>query len=115
MSGVKKALRHMIRLVAGAVAGGVLMHLGLPALGAVVFVAVLVMVVAYWTARSIISTARWIIGDGDHSERVTQMIRAWRGDTDCSASVLPVSPRSSSWFHLLRHGLRGLARRRRQR
>ena len=62
-----------------------LLRLGIPALGALVFLAVLVLGVICW-----------IIGSADRSDRVTRMMLARRGDATClklSTSV-PSSPAS---------------------
>jgi len=60
-------------VAAGALSAVVLVAgLGLPALGGLVFLAVLVLGVACW-----------VIGSEDRTDRVSQVLFAWRGNADC--------------------------------
>ncbi len=70
-------LRHAGKVVARVLPGALLAGLGLPALGALVFLAVLVLVAACW-----------VIGSGDRTERVSRILLAGRGDDSC----LPPAP-----------------------
>jgi hypothetical protein len=79
---------------AGLLPAALLARLGVPALAALVFLAVLVLGVACW-----------IIDSGDRSDRVTRMILARRGDARCLApgpsarlcpSRQPLSARSAA-------------------
>jgi hypothetical protein len=69
---LRTMLKHTARAAAGILPAAVLAGLGMPALGALVFLAVLVLGVICW-----------IIGSGDRSERVTRMILARAGDPRC--------------------------------
>jgi hypothetical protein len=69
---VKSALRHAGRAAAGMLPAALLVRLGMPALAALVFLAVLVLGVICW-----------IIGSPDRSDRVTRMMLARRGDATC--------------------------------
>jgi hypothetical protein len=69
-------LRRAGRMAAGALPAAVLAELGMPALGAVVFLAVVALVVICW-----------VIGSGDRTNRVSQMMLAWRGQAECLTSV----------------------------
>jgi hypothetical protein len=62
-----------------------LARLGMPALGALVFLAILVL-----------GMICWIIGDQDRSDRVNRMLLARRGDARCLApgTSAPSSPAS---------------------
>jgi hypothetical protein len=67
--------------------------LGLPAFGALVFLAVLAAGVACW-----------VIGSGDRTERVSRVLLAWRGDPGCLPSGAPAAvapsrrrPRRRPW------------------
>ena len=78
---MKNALRHASRALAGMLPAAVLARLGMPALGAAIFLAVLALAVACW-----------VISNGDRSDRVTRMIYARHGDARC----LPPGPAPSS-------------------
>jgi hypothetical protein len=69
-------LRRAGRMAAGALPAVVLAGLGLPALAAVVFLAVAALV-----------TTCWVIASGDRTNRVSQLMRAWRGQADCLTSA----------------------------
>jgi hypothetical protein len=55
--------------------------LGLPALGGLVFVAVL-----------ILAAACWEIGSEDRTARLSRVLLAWRGNARCLARDVAVSP-----------------------
>jgi hypothetical protein len=78
------ALRHAGKVVAGVLPAALLAGLGLPALGALVFLTVLAFVVVCW-----------VIGSGDRTERVSRLLLAGRGDASClpgpAAPSLPAS------------------------
>ncbi len=88
---MKIALKHVGRAVAGMLPTAVLARLGMPALAAVVFLAVLVLGVACW-----------VISNPDRSDRVIRMMLARRGNVRClaptsSAPSVPASrPRRQS-------------------
>ena len=65
-------LKHAGKAAAGVLPAVLLSGLGLPALGALVFLAVLVLVVTCW-----------VIGSGDRTERVSRILLAGRGDASC--------------------------------
>jgi hypothetical protein len=69
---MKILLRNGGRTAASTATAWVAAGLGLPALVAVMFLAVLVLGIACW-----------IISDGERSDRVTRMIFARRGDIRC--------------------------------
>ena len=83
MSAVIVALKDAGKIAAGAVPAALLARLGLPALGGVLFLAVLVLAVACW-----------VIGSGDRAERVSRMLLAWRGNADCIAQDTVPATRS---------------------
>ena len=69
---MKNALKHAGKVAAGMLPAALLAGLGITALGALVFLAVLVLGVVCW-----------IISSGDRSDRVTRMILARWGDASC--------------------------------
>jgi hypothetical protein len=69
---VKNILKYAGRAAAGALPAALVAEVGMPALGAVVFLAILV-----------VRVICWIIGSGDRSERVTRMILARTGAPRC--------------------------------
>ena len=77
-------LKQPGKAAAGVLPTALLTGLGLPALGALVFLAVLVLV-----------TACWVIGSGDRAERVSRILLAGRGDASClpPGPVAPSRPR----------------------
>jgi hypothetical protein len=81
---VKTALRHASRAVAGIVPAALLVRLGMPALAALVFLAVLVLGVICW-----------IIGSPGRSDRVNRTMLAMRGDVRCLEPG-PSAPSSSA-------------------
>jgi hypothetical protein len=85
MSSVTAALRRAWKIAAGAVPAALVAGLGLPALGALVFLTVLVL-----------GAACWVIGSGDRAERVSRMLLAWRGNANCLAPNDAVSPPTPS-------------------
>jgi hypothetical protein len=76
----KTVLKHAGKAAAGVLPTALLAGLGMPALGALVFLAVLVLVVACW-----------VIGSGDRTERVSRILLAGRGDANCLPPV-PAGP-----------------------
>jgi hypothetical protein len=82
---VKSGLKRASRAAAGMLPAALLVRLGMPALAALVFLAILVL-----------GAICWIISDPDRSDRVNRMLLARRGDARClvpdpSASALPAS------------------------
>jgi hypothetical protein len=79
-------LRRAGRMAAGALPAALLTELGMPALGAVVFLAVTVLAVICW-----------VIASGDRANRVSQMILAWRAEASCPAegTLAPPVPASA--------------------
>jgi hypothetical protein len=69
---MKNALQRASRGVAGMLPVALLGRLGVPALGALVFLAVLVLAVICW-----------IIASGERCDRVNRMMLARRGDARC--------------------------------
>lgn len=68
---MKNIVKYAGRAAAGALPAALVAEVGMPALGAVVFLAILV-----------VRVICWIIGSGDCSERVTRMILARTGAPD---------------------------------
>lgn len=62
-------LKHAGRTAAGALPAALLAELGMPALGALVFLAIAVLAVICW-----------VIASGDRTDRVSQMMLARRGE-----------------------------------
>ncbi len=81
---MRTALKHAGRAAAGMVPATILVRLGVPALAALVFLAVLVLGVTCW-----------IISSGDRSDRVTRMIFARQGDVRCLEPDPAAAPSSS--------------------
>ena len=79
-------LRRAGKVAAGAVPTAVVAGLGLPALGSLLFLAVLVLGVICW-----------VIGSRDRTERVSRVLLAWRGNPGCLSpggeAPSPVVPR----------------------
>ena len=69
---MKGAVKSSGRLVAGLLPATLLLRLGMPALAALVLLAVL-----------LLGVICWIIGSGDRSDRVYRMMLAGRGDARC--------------------------------
>lgn len=91
MTGAAKArLKHAAKAAAGVLSAALLAGVGLPALGALVFLAVLVLMVACW-----------VIGSGDRTERVSRILLAGRGDATClppvPTALPPPAPRPRHW------------------
>ena len=82
---MRNAVKQTARTAAGMLPAALFIRLGLPALGALVFLAVLVLGIICW-----------IVGNADRSDRVTRMILAKRGDASClaSGSSAPATPTS---------------------
>ena len=75
---MKSALKHTAPVVAGMLPAAVLVRLGMPALAALVFLAVLVLGVICW-----------VISSPDRSERVARMMLARRGNARCLEGGVP--------------------------
>ena len=77
-------LKHAGRTAAGALPAALLAKLGMPALGALVFLVIAVLAVICW-----------VIASGDRTDRVSQMMLARRGKASClpgpAAPSLPAS------------------------
>jgi hypothetical protein len=78
---VMAVLRGVRKVAAGAASAALVTGLGLPALGGLVFLAVLVL-----------GAACWVIGSQDRTERVSRVLLAWRGNAGCLARDGAVSP-----------------------
>jgi hypothetical protein len=79
---MKRSLTYAGRSAAVMVPAALLTGFGLPALAALVFLAVLVLGVVCW-----------IIGNPDRSDRVNRMMLARRGDARCLADAPAPQPR----------------------
>jgi hypothetical protein len=77
---VKSAVKPAARTAAGMLPAAVLVRLGMPALAALVFLAVLVLGVICW-----------IINSPDRSDRMNRMMLARRGDARCLEAAAPAS------------------------
>jgi hypothetical protein len=75
------AIRRVGKVAAGAVSATLIARLGLPALGALVFLAVLVL-----------GTACWVIGSKDRTDRVSRVLLAWRGNIGCLTRDSAIPP-----------------------
>ena len=85
-------LRHAGKIAAGAVPAAVLARLGLPALGGVVFLAVLAAGVTCW-----------LLGSDARANRVIRVLLAWKGNpaslpADSPAAPVPLAPRPRRWL-----------------
>ena len=85
MTGVTDTLKRAGRMTAKALPAAVLAELGLPALGAVVFLAV-----------AALAMTCWVIGSGDRTNRASQLMLAWRGQAECLTSATPLPTASAS-------------------
>ena len=74
-------LRHVGKVAAGAVPVAVLARLGLPALGALVFLAVLVAGVTCW-----------LLGSDARAARVARVLLAWKGSSASLSAGSPAAP-----------------------
>ena len=88
---MKNALKHVSRWLAGPAA--LLAWLSTHGPAELIVLAILVVILAVLTCGMI----RWIIDNGDRSDRVTRMISAWRGGARCpapgpSATSSPAAP-----------------------
>ena len=81
MSAVMAVLRRSGKVAAGAVPAALVAGLGLPALGGLVFLAVL-----------LLGVACWVIGSKDRTDRVSRVLLAWRGNAGCLARDGAVPP-----------------------
>jgi hypothetical protein len=93
-------LRRAGRAAAGALPAALVAGLGLPALGAVVFLAACVLAVTCW-----------VIASGERTDRVSQLMLARRGQagapaTGDAAPPAPVSPSASALDAQDRHPCR---------
>ena len=84
-------LRRAGKVAAGVVPAALLARLGLPALGGLVLLAVIV-----------VGVACWVIGSADRTERVSRVLLAWRGNANCLLSAgttapSPPAPRPRRW------------------
>jgi hypothetical protein len=77
-------LRHAGRVVAGAVPVALLAGLGLPALGALVLLVVLVL-----------AAVCWVINSDARASRVSRMLLAHRGDARCLEPGAAAAPSTS--------------------
>lgn len=68
----KSALRHTLHAALGVVPAAMLVRLGMPALGGLVFLII-----------ATIAVACWVVGSGDRTERVSRLLLACRGDAAC--------------------------------
>ena len=78
-------LKHAGWTAAGALPAALLAELGMPALGALVFLAIVVLAVICW-----------VIASGDRTDRVSRIMLAGRGEASClapgtAAPSVPVS------------------------
>ena len=96
---VMAMLRRAGKVAAGVVPTALVAGLGLPALGTLVFLAVLAAGVTCW-----------VFGSDARTTRVSRVLLAWRGDPGClpDAVAAPAlwapQPRRWSWQRLRRHG-----------
>ena len=74
-------LRHVGKVVAGALPAVLVAGLGLPALGALVLLTVVV-----------VGVACWVIHSEDRTDRVSRVLLAWRGNASCIARAGDTSP-----------------------
>jgi hypothetical protein len=81
-------IRWAGKMAAGAVPAALVGRLGLPALGVLAFVAVLVAGVGCW-----------VVSSDARTDRVSQVLLAWRGNPDClpAAPTLATVPRPRRW------------------
>jgi hypothetical protein len=83
MHAVAEVLRRAGKVAAGAVPVALVARLGLPALAALVFLAVLVTGVACW-----------VFGSDARADRVSRVLLAWRGNASCLTSGSAATPDS---------------------
>jgi hypothetical protein len=69
---VVTVIRHAGKVAAGALPAVLVAGLGLPALGGLVFLAVLVL-----------GAACWVLGNEDRTARLSRVLLAWRGNARC--------------------------------
>jgi hypothetical protein len=94
MSAVMAMFRRACKIAAGVAPAALVAGLGLPALGGLVFLAVLAL-----------GAACWVIGSEDRTNRVSRVLLAWRGNASCltpgtSPSPSPPMPRPRRRFLL---------------
>ncbi|MDQ2816377.1 MAG: hypothetical protein M3Z75_32185 [Actinomycetota bacterium] len=75
-------LRQVGKVTVGVVPAVALARLGLPALGVLVFLAVLAAGVGCW-----------VIASKERAERVNRLLLAWRGNVGCLSGGTPAAPR----------------------
>lgn len=78
---VMAVLKGVGKIAVGAVPAALVARLGLPALGGLVFLAVLTAWIGCWVVRS-----------DDRTDRVSRMLLAWRGDAGCLARDGAIPP-----------------------
>lgn len=64
--------RHVGKVAAGVLPTALVARLGLPALGALVFLALV-----------FLATGCWVVRSRARTERVSRLLLAWRGDASC--------------------------------
>jgi hypothetical protein len=83
--GIRAVFRRVGKLAAGAVPAALVAGLGLPALGALVFLAI-----------PVAGIACWVFGSDARADRVSRVLLAWRGNPGClardGAVPLPARP-----------------------
>ena len=84
MGAVVAVLRSACKVAAGAVPTVLVARLGLPALGGLVLLAVIVL-----------GAACWVICSDARTDRVSRVLLAWRGNVGCLAPGGPAAPSSS--------------------
>jgi hypothetical protein len=72
--GAANILKYAGRIAAGALPAALLAKFGMPALGALVFLAIVVLAVICW-----------VIASGDRTDRVSRIMLAGRGEASCLA------------------------------
>ena len=84
------ALRWAGKVATRVMPAALMARIGLPAIGALVFLAVLAA-----------GMACWVLGSDDRADRVSRVLLAWRGNPSClgiAAPTLPVpQPRRRPW------------------
>jgi hypothetical protein len=90
---VKTMLKHAGKVASGMLSAALVAGLGIPALGALVFLAVLVLAVTCW-----------VISSGDRTNRVSQILLARRGDASSLTpeTAAPSQPASRPRRRVLR-------------
>jgi hypothetical protein len=85
------ALGHAAKFLAGTVPTAVMVGLGMPESGVLIFV----------LAVMVLGTACWVISSDARTDRVSRMLLAWRGNADSlgrgAAAPGPPAPRPRRW------------------